>query len=147
MPRLCLTFAADRTVSIPQLNHSIPAFLLCRRPARLLRPGLLRERGVPQQRLLPHGAGAQRHPAEQGRAFPHRLLLRAHALLDRREQRADGRHSQLLQRNVSVGTGWAAHSEHRFPAPSSWRKDVVNQCLEFSWAAVVRPRYLGEAAC
>ena len=25
-----------------------------------------------------------------------------------------------------------SHSEHRFPAPSSrWRKDVVNQCLEF----------------
>ena len=22
------------------------------------------------------------------------------------------------------------HSEHRFPAPSSKRKDVVNQCLE-----------------
>ena len=24
-----------------------------------------------------------------------------------------------------------AHSEHRFPAPSSWRRDVVNQCLVF----------------
>ena len=23
------------------------------------------------------------------------------------------------------------HPEPRFPAPSSWRKDVVNQCLEF----------------
>ena len=33
---------------------------------------------------------------------------------------------------------WAAHSEHRFPAPASWRKYVVNHCLEFaSWA--VRP--------
>ena len=25
----------------------------------------------------------------------------------------------------------AAHSQHRFPAPSARRKDVVNQCLEF----------------
>ena len=25
-----------------------------------------------------------------------------------------------------------AHSEHRFPAPSSKRKDVVNRCLEFA---------------
>ena len=34
----------------------------------------------------------------------------------------------------------SAHSEHRFPAPSSkGRKDVVNQCLEFaSTSSVVR---------
>ena len=35
---------------------------------------------------------------------------------------------------------FSAHSDHRFPAPSSkGRNDVVNQCLEFDFSAVENP--------
>ena len=37
----------------------------------------------------------------------------------------------LTQPMLGTAAWDGAHSEHRFPAPSSRRKDVVNQCLEF----------------
>ena len=42
--------------------------------------------------------------------------------------------------NQCLEFGFVAHTEHRFTAPSSWRKDVVNQCLAFGF--VVKPRQL-----
>ena len=35
-------------------------------------------------------------------------------------------------RKATLGV-WVPQSEHRFPAPSSKRKDVVNRCLEFGY--------------
>ena len=35
-----------------------------------------------------------------------------------------------------VECGLQSHSEHRFPAPASWRKYVVNHCLEFGLQCV-----------